>query len=141
MSPWQEFIKELTGPWGWLIIVSTISCLAFVVMTASQFIKILWTKNTTSQSLQCVIILPVTNTLITIYDIILGVIVIKSGKEGYWGLLLPACINGLISAYGVMIIKIIHMRAAKKAHMTEYAHYLKYLKPRSLAVRGKSKKR
>lgn len=141
MTPWQEFINELAGQWGWMIIVSTIACLAFVVMTASQFIKILWTKNTTSQSLQCTIILPITNTLITIYDIILGVIVIKNGQEGYWGLLLPACINGLISAYGVMTIKIIHVRAAKKANMTEYAHYVKYLKPKSLAVRHKNKKK
>lgn len=138
MSPWQELITELTEKWGWLIIISTIASLAFLVMTASQFVKILWTKNTTSQSLQCTIMLPITNTLITIYDIILCVIQIKLGNE-YWGLLLPAVINGLISAYGVMITKIIHMRAAKKHHMSEYAYYLKYLKPKSWATRRKAK--
>ncbi len=141
MNPWQDFIDEFTGPWCWMIIVSTIACLAFVVMTASQFVKILWTKNTTSQSLQCVIMLPITNTLITIYDIILGVIVVQSGNKGYWGLFIPAMINGLISAYGVMITKIIHMRAAKKMKMTEYAHYLKYLKPNSLSYKHKNKKK
>lgn len=140
MTPWQELINELTGQWGWMIIVSTIACLAFAVMTASQFVKILWTKNTTSQSLQCTIILPITNTLLTIYDIILGVIAIKS-KAPYWGLILPACINGLISAYGVMITKIIHIRAAKKMNMSEYAHYLKYLKPNSLSYKHKNKKK
>ena len=139
MNPWQDFVNEFTGPWGWMIIVSTIASFAFLVMTASQFIKILLTKNTTSQSLQCVIILPITNTLITIYDIILGVIVIQSGKEGYWALLLPAIINGLISAYGVMITKIIHMRAAKKMNMTEYAHYVKYLKPKAIWTKRKKK--
>lgn len=140
MTPWQEFINELTGQWGWMIIVSTIACTAFAVMTASQFIKILWTKNTTSQSLQCTIILPITNTLLTVYDIILTVVAIKTNSP-YWGVLIPAIINGLISAYGVMITKIIHMRAAKKANMTEYAHYIKYLKPKSLAVRHKNKKK
>lgn len=140
MAPWEQFIAELTDKWGWLIIVSTIACVAFLVMTVSQFIKILWTKNTTSQSLQCVIMLPVTNTLITIYDIILAVAAIKNNNP-YWGLLIPAIINGLISAYGVMITKIIHMRAAKKMNMTEHAHYLKYLKPKSLAYRHKNKKK
>lgn len=140
MTPWEQFIAEFTDEWSWLIIVSTIACVAFLVMTVSQFVKILWTKNTTSQSIQCVIMLPITNTLITIYDVILAIAAIKNHNP-YWGLLLPAIINGLISAYGVMITKIIHMRAAKKANMTEYAHYLKYLKPKSLAVRWKSKKR
>lgn len=135
----QELISEFTGPWGWLIIVSVIASTAFVVMTVSQFVKILWTKNTTSQSLQCTIILPITNTLITIYDIILCVISIKEGNE-YWGLLLPAIINGLVSAYGVMITKIIHVRAAKKMKMTEHEHFEKYLKPKSLAIRYKNKK-
>ncbi|XQP54875.1 MAG: hypothetical protein ACOQNV_01935 [Mycoplasmoidaceae bacterium] len=140
MAPWEQFIAELTDKWGWLIVVSTIACVAFLVMTVSQFIKILWTKNTTSQSLQCVIMLPVTNTLITIYDIILAVAAIKNNNP-YWGLLIPAIINGLISAYGVMITKIIHMRTAKKLRISEREHFEKYLKPKSLAVRYKNKKK
>lgn len=139
MAPWEQFIAELTDKWGWLIITSTIASVAFLIMTVSQFVKILWTKNTTSQSIQCVIMLPITNTLITIYDIILAVAAIKSDKP-YWGLLLPAIINGLISAYGVMITKIIHLRAAKKLKISEREHFEKYLKPKSLAVRYKKRK-
>lgn len=140
MTPWEWFVSEFTNKWGWLIIVSTIAAIAFLVMTVSQFVKILWTKNTTSQSIQCVIILPITNTLITIYDVILAVTAIKNNNP-YWGLLLPAIINGLISAYGVMITKLIHVRAAKKMKMTEREHFEKYLKPKSLAVRYKNRKK
>ncbi|MBQ0045477.1 MAG: hypothetical protein KBS35_01120 [Mycoplasma sp.] len=137
MSPWQQFIDEITDPErGWLIVVSTLACLCFVVVTASQFIKCLKTKNTTSLSVFFATILPITNTLITIYDLIFFAIGLNNGNF-VWGLLLPAVINGLISAYGVMILKIKHVRAAKKLGLTEEKYYQKYLKPKSWEMRKK----
>ncbi|XQP55769.1 MAG: hypothetical protein ACOQNY_03110 [Mycoplasmoidaceae bacterium] len=129
LTPWEQFINEITGPWGWLIIVSVISCVAFLVMTVSQFIKCLLTKNTTSYSTFFAIILPITNTLITIYDLIFFVICLNHDGSFMWSMLLPAVINGLISAYGVMILKVKHIITAKKLGMTEIEYYEKYLKP------------
>lgn len=127
LNPWQSFVDEISGPWGWLIIVSTLACLAFVVMTFSQFVKCLRTKNTTSLSMFFAIILPITNTLITIYDLIFFAIALNGG-DFMWSLLLPAVINGLISAYAVMILKIKHVVAAKRRGMTEAEYYEKHLK-------------
>lgn len=139
MTPWEQFISEITDPErGWLIIVSTIACMCFVVMTLSQFIKCLKTKNTTSLSVFFAVILPITNTLITIYDLIFFFIGLNNGNF-IWGLLLPAVINGLISAYAVMILKLKHIMAAKKKGMTEYEYYLKYLKPKAYTTKKEKK--
>lgn len=132
MSFWEALINEITGQWGWVLILSTISCIGFVGMALAHFIKCLVTKNTTSLSKHFVILLPITNTLLTIYDLVLFALCIINGSEFYgvaWGMLLPAILNGLISAYGVMILKIKHMKAAKKLGLTEVQYYLKYLKP------------
>lgn len=48
---------------------------------------------------------------------------------------MPACINGLFSAYGTMILKIKHVLAARKLKMSEYDHYIKYLKPKAYTTR------
>lgn len=138
MNPWKAFIDEITGQWGWLIIVSTIACLSFVIMTFSQFIKCLKTKNTTSLSIFFAVILPITNTLITCYDLTFFFVNLHHNNF-VWSLLLPAVINGLISAYAVMILKVKHVIAAKKKGMTEYAYYLKYLKPKAYTTK-KAKK-
>ena len=132
MEFWKALINEICGPWGWVLILSSISCIGFVGMALAHFIKCLNTKNTTSLSKQFVILLPITNTMLTIYDLVLFSLCIVSGPNFYgqaWGMLLPAVINGLISAYGVMILKIKHMRAAKKLGISEMQYYLKYLKP------------
>ncbi len=139
MTPWEQFISEITDPErGWLIIVSTIACMCFVVMTLSQFVKCLKTKNTTSLSMFFAIILPITNTLITIYDLIFFFIGLNNGMF-IWGLLLPAVINGLISAYAVMILKLKHVIAAKKKGMSESEYYLKYLKPKAYTTKKEKK--
>lgn len=140
MNPGQSFIAEITGKYGWLIIVSVVACLSFVVMTVSQFIKALLSKNTTSISVFYAVILPITNTLIAAYDLTFFCIGILDGSF-LWSLLLPAVLNGLISAYGLMILKIIHVRAAEKKHMSEYAYFLKYLKQKSYLSKKKNKKK
>lgn len=140
MSFWEALIKEITGQWGWVLILSTLSCMGFVGMALAHFIKCLVTKNTTSLSKQFVILLPITNTLLTIYDLVLFSLCVINGPDYYgvaWGMLLPAIFNGLISAYGTMILKVKHVRAAKKLGLTEEQHYLKYLKPKALSSRKK----
>ena len=114
------------------IILSTLSCMGFVGMALSHFIKCLITKNTTSLSRYFVILLPITNTLLTIYDIALfSLFYINTSYGLAWSMLMPIVFNGLISAYGVMILKLKHIYQAKKLGMTEEEHYLKYLKPRA----------
>lgn len=140
MTFWEALISEITGPWGWVLILSTLSCVGFVGMALAHFIKCLVTKNTTSLSKQFVILLPITNTMLTIYDLVLFSLCIVSGEKFYgqaWGMLLPAILNGLISAYGTMILKIKHVRAAKKLGLTEMQYYEKYLKPKALSSRKK----
>lgn len=144
---WQAFVKEITGPWGWLLILSSVSCIGFVGMALAHFIKCLITKNTTSLSKQFVILLPITNTLLTIYDLVLFSLCMVNAEADpslygvAWGMLLPAVINGLVSAYGVMILKVKHGRAAKKLGISEEQYYQKYLKPKSLAYRRAKKKK
>lgn len=140
MEFWRALIDEICGPWGWLLILSSISCIGFVGMALAHFIKCLITKNTTSLSKQFVILLPITNTMLTIYDLVLFSLCFINGPEFYgvaWGMLLPAIINGLISAYGTMILKVKHVRAAKKLGLTEMQYYEKYLKPKALSSRKK----
>lgn len=134
MQPWQSFIDEITSKWGWLIVVSVLACVAFVVMTVSQFVKCLKTKNTTSISIFFAVILPITNTLITIYDLTFFFIALNNDRF-IWSLLLPAVINGLISAYAIMILKLKHVHGAKKLGISENEYYLKYLKPKAYTTR------
>lgn len=144
MQFWQELINEICGPWGWLLLLSTLSCVGFVGMAVAHFVKCLITKNTVSLSKQFVILLPITNTLLTIYDWVLFSLCFINGPEFYgmaWGMLLPAVINGLISAYGVMILKIKHCKAAKKLGLTELQYYQKYLKPKAWVNRKKKNKK
>lgn len=78
--------------------------------------------------------------MLTIYDLVLFTLCFINGPEYYgvaWGMLLPAVINGLISAYGTMILKIKHVRAAKKLGLTEMQYYVKYLKPKAWSSRKK----
>lgn len=143
MAFWNALWTAITDKWGWLLILSSVSCLGFVGMALAHFIKCLYTKNTTSLSKQFVILLPITNTLLTIYDLVLFTVLFMNGPDFYgraWGMLLPAIINGLISAYGVMILKIKYSRAAKKLGLTEIQYYEKYLKPKALATRKQAKK-
>lgn len=142
MEFWKALIDEICSDWGWMLLLSTISCVGFVGMALASFIKCLITKNTTSQSKQFVILLPITNTLLTIYDLILfGLFFANSAFGRAWGMLLPAVINGLISAYGVMILKIKHCRAAKSLGLTEVQYYQKYLKPKAWVNRKKKNKK
>ena len=141
MEFWKALVDEICGEWGWLLLLSSISCLGFVGMAVASFVKCLTTKNTTSLSKQFVILLPITNTLLTIYDLILFGLFFANGAFGRsWGMLLPAIINGLISAYGVMILKIKHCKAAKKLGITEIQYYQKYLKPKAWVNRTKKNK-
>lgn len=147
--PWDQLITELTGNWGWLLIISTLGCCGFIVMAISQFVKCLWTKNTTSLSKFYTIILPITNTLLTIFDILIFTIGLNDPNQKVhglplfnWSALLPAILNGLISAYGVMILKVKHVIGAKKHGMTELKYYEKYLRPKSMAAKkSKNKKK
>lgn len=141
MEFWNALIEAIADPkWGWLLIISTLSCIGFVGMALAHFIKCLVTKNTTSLSKQFVILLPITNTLLLIYNLVLFSVFFINGPHYYkqaWSMLIPPIFNGLISAYGTMILKIKHVRAAKKLGLTEEQHYLKYLKPKALSSRKK----
>lgn len=142
MEFWKALIDEICSDWGWMLLLSSLSCVGFVGMALASFIKCLITKNTTSQSKQFVILLPITNTLLTIYDLILfGLFFANSAFGRAWGMLLPAVINGLISAYGVMILKIKHCREAKRLGLTEIQYYQKYLKPKAWVNRKKKNKK
>lgn len=141
MEFWDALIRAISdSQWGWLLILSSLSCVGFVGMALAHFIKCLITKNTTSLSKQFVILLPITNTMLTIYDLVLFSVCFINGPKYYgiaWGMLLPAIINGLISAYGIMILKVKHVKAAKKLGLTEMQYYEKYLKPKALSSRKK----
>ncbi|MCQ2957076.1 MAG: hypothetical protein MJ233_04605 [Mycoplasmoidaceae bacterium] len=66
-----------------MLILSSLSCVGFVGMALAHFIKCLTTKNTTSLSKQFVILLPITNTLLTIYDLVLFSLSYINGPEFY----------------------------------------------------------
>jgi len=134
LDPWKDLASIFTGKWAWLGIASVLCSLTFIILTLTQFIKCLKTKNTSSMSLVFVILLPVTNTILLIYNIFLFVVYLQQDIFN-WAILITTIFNGLISAYGTMIMKIKHMKAAKKLKLSEVEYYEKYLKPKAKATK------
>lgn len=136
LDPWKDLASLFAGKWAWVGYAGLLCSLCFIAVTLTQFIKCLKTKNTTGLSLVFTILLPVTNTILLIYNIFLFAVAIKAGDFFNWALLVASVLNGLISAYGTMIMKIKHMKAAKKLGISELEYYEKYLKPQ---VKSKKK--
>lgn len=134
----KQFIELITSGWAWLFIVSLLGTIGFSAMALPQFIKVLRTRNTTALNTSYVVILPITNTLILIYNIVLFVITYISGIFP-WSILFCICINGLAWCYGTMIIKIKNVKAAKKLNISEEEYYLTHIKP-VIDAKNKAKK-
>lgn len=129
LDPWKDLASFFAGKWAWVGYAGLLCSLCFIAVTLTQFIKCIRSKNTTGLSLAFIVLLPVTNTILTIYNIFLFIVAIKAADFFNWALLIATVLNGLISAYGTMIMKIKHMKAAKKLGISEVEYYEKYLKP------------
>ncbi len=139
--PWNQLVEEIQKPWGWLLILVIVAGIGIMGMPIAQFIKCLRTKNTTSLNKYYTIIYPIGTTVLVIYDIILFVIVWFKPVEGTiifnWQAFFPMLMSGLTPSYGIMILKLKHVHAAKKLGLTEMQYYLKYLKPTARSTRKK----
>jgi len=109
----------------WVIVVNAIGAVSWEAVSWPQFIKSIREKDTTGVSLGWAVFLPVSCTIMVTYDFIEGF----AGGSFNKGILFSLIFNGMISSYGVLILKLINMRNAKKHNMSEIDYTKKYLIP------------
>lgn len=110
----------------WVMVVNAIGAVSWEAVSWPQFIKSIREKDTTGVSIGWAVFLPVSCTVMFTYDLTMAL----SGSEGFnYGILFSLIFNGMISSYGVLILKISNLVKAHKMNLTEVEYTKKVLLP------------
>lgn len=114
-----------SNKWMFVFVLSVISALAFEAISWPQFITCVRKKDTSGISINWAIFLPVSMTIAFTYALAQALLE---------GATVPSTIgalvfNGLIINYGILVLKLINRRKARKKGMTEIEYTKKYIIP------------
>jgi len=110
----------------WVMVINAIGAVSWEAVSWPQFIKSIKEKDTTGVSLGWAIFLPVSCAIMFTYDLTMAL----SGSEGFnYGILFSLIFNGMISSFGVLILKIRNIVRAKKDGLSEVEYTQKVLIP------------
>lgn len=110
----------------WVMVINAIGAVSWEAVSWPQFIKSIREKDTTGVGLGWAIFLPTSCLIMFTYDLTMSL----SGSEGFnMGILFSLIFNGMISSFGVLVLKLINLHNAKKHNMNEIEYTKKYLIP------------
>lgn len=116
--------------WPWVAVLSMLAAVLWEAISWPQFIKSIRQKDTSGISLMWAIFMPVSLTVSFAYALALACKTVGVPDEGFSYDTIGALVfNGMIVNYGILVIKCLNRRKAKKLGMTEVEYTKQVLIP------------